>query len=159
MGAIASDNTLVLNHDILKMFHISKKEINRSLRQEQAELRRRARLYRGARPPPSVQGRTVIIVDDGLATGSTMQAAVSALKQEGPAHIVVAVPIAAPETCAAFRGTVDEVVCMRTPVPFYGVGEWYQDFSQTTDEEVRNLLGRAASFLTDTPAANAVVKA
>ena len=100
--------------------------------------------YRGARPFPDVRGRTVILVDDGLATGSTMRAAVAALRQEGPARIVVAVPVGAAETCAELNEEADEAVCARTPRPFYAVGQWYEDFSQTTDEEVRELLNQAA---------------
>src|SRR5437667_72323 len=107
------------------------------------ELSRRERAYRGDRPPPDVRGRTVILIDDGLATGSTMRAAVGALRQEGPARIVVAVPAAAPETCAEFEAEVDEIVCAITPDPFYAVGLWYEDFSETSDDEVRDLLRRA----------------
>jgi predicted phosphoribosyltransferase len=101
------------------------------------------RLYRGNRPFPELTGRTVILVDDGLATGSTMRAAVTALRQEGPASVIVAVPVAAPETCDAFRNIADDIVCAETPEPFLAVGAWYDDFSQTTDEEVHDLLDRA----------------
>jgi predicted phosphoribosyltransferase len=111
---------------------------------EQQERARRERLYRGDRPPPDVRGRTVILVDDGLATGATMLAAIQALRQQQPGRIVVAVPIAAPETCEALRAEADEVICAITPEPFYAVGAWYADFSQTTDEEVRDLLASAA---------------
>src|SRR5262249_5097713 len=111
---------------------------------EGSELRRRERLYRGDRPAPDVRGRTVILIDDGLATGSTMRAAVAALRQQHPACIVVAVPVGAPETCAEFRDEADEAICVQTPEPFYAVGLWYGDFSQTTDEEVRDLLEQAA---------------
>ena len=114
---------------------------------EPQELERRERRYRGKRPPPEVRGRTVILSDDGLATGSTMRAAVAALRQQGPAKIVVAVPVGAPETCAEFEEEADETVCARTPVPFYAVGLWYGDFSQTTDEEVHDLLERAGENL------------
>jgi predicted phosphoribosyltransferase len=110
---------------------------------ETEELERRERLYRGDRPPPDVRGKTVILVDDGLATGSTMLAAVRALRQQGPARIVVAVPVASPDTCELLKAYVDEVVCAATPEPFYAVGHWYEDFSQTTDEEVKELLGGA----------------
>jgi predicted phosphoribosyltransferase len=112
---------------------------------ELRELERRERLYRGDRPPPDVRGKTVILVDDGLATGSTMLAAVRALRLQGPARIVVAVPVAAPDTCELLKAYVDEVVCAATPEPFYAVGLWYRDFSQTTDEEVRELLSGSAA--------------
>jgi predicted phosphoribosyltransferase len=111
---------------------------------ERAELQRREREYRGNRPAPDVRGKTVILIDDGLATGASMHAAVAALRQQEPARIVVAVPIAAPATCEEFLDEVDEVVCSQTPEPFYAVGLWYEDFSQTSDEEVRDLLARAA---------------
>jgi len=103
-------------------------------------LARRERLYRGTRPPPAVRDKTVILVDDGLATGSTMRAAVAALRRRRPGRIVVAVPVGSPETCAEFQDEADEVVCGRTPEPFYAVGYWYGDFSPTSDEEVRGLL-------------------
>ena len=112
---------------------------------ELRELERRERAYRGDRPPPEVRGRTVILVDDGLATGSTMRAAVAALRRLGPARIIVAVPTAAPSTCEEFRHEADECVCDITPDPFYAVGLWYEDFSQTTDDEVRDLLERSAN--------------
>jgi predicted phosphoribosyltransferase len=108
-------------------------------------LERRERLYRGARTEPDVSGKTVILVDDGLATGSTMRAAVEALQQQNPARIVVAVPVSAPETCDEYRMGVDEIICAQTPEPFMGVGMWYRDFSQTTDAEVRDLLAKAES--------------
>ena len=114
---------------------------------EQQELARRERLYRGGRPPPEVRGRTVILVDDGLATGATMRAAVAALRQLQPARIVVAVPTASPETCEEMKAEVDEVICAITPEPFHAVGLWYEDFSQTTDEEVRDLLARAGDAI------------
>jgi predicted phosphoribosyltransferase len=106
---------------------------------------RRERLYRGDRPAPDVRGRTVILVDDGLATGATMLAAVKALRQQQPARIVVAVPTASPEICQQLRAEVDDVICAITPEPFHAVGLWYEDFSQTTDEEVRDLLARSAA--------------
>jgi predicted phosphoribosyltransferase len=107
---------------------------------ELRELARRERLYRGGRPPPNVRGQTVILVDDGLATGATMHAAIQALRQLQPAHIVVAVPTASPETCEQMKAEVDDVICAVTPEPFHAVRLWYRDFSQTTDEEVRDLL-------------------
>lgn len=139
MGAIARD-ALVLNEEILEAYCVADAALARTIESEQAELQRRDRLYRGERPLPVVQGRTVILIDDGLATGSTMRAAVSALRQHRPARIVVAVPVGAEEACELLRELVDEVVCARTPEPFCGVGRWYEDFTQTTDREVRELL-------------------
>ena len=142
MGAIASGGVRVLNRDIVEDIGISRPEVEAVTRAEEAELRRRERVYRGDRPPPTVSGRTVILVDDGLATGSTMYAAVAALRSAGPKELVVAVPIAPPETCAQLEQHADRVVCAVTPDPFYAVGAWYRDFSQTSDEEVRELLRR-----------------
>jgi predicted phosphoribosyltransferase len=144
MGAIASGGVRVLNEDVVRALRIPENFIDAVAATEQRELERRERLYRGDRPPSDVRGRTVILVDDGLATGSTMRAAVVALRQRGAARIVVAVPVGAPETCAEFEQEADDVICARTPEPFYAVGLWYGDFSQTTDEEVRDLLERAA---------------
>lgn len=143
IGAIASGGVRVLNEALIRTAGVSHVEIEAVTAAEERELSRRLRRYRGDRPLPDIAGRTVILIDDGLATGSTMQAAVTALRIERPAVIVVAVPTAPPETCDAFRNLVDEVVCAVTPEPFYGVGIWYQDFSQTTDEEVHELLDRA----------------
>ncbi len=143
MGAIASGGVRVLNQEIVRALRIPDEVIEAVAAQEQQELARRERLYRGDRPPPDVRERTVILVDDGLATGATMHAAVQALRQQQPARIVVAVPIAAPETCAELSGEVDDIVCAATPQPFHAVGLWYADFSQTTDDEVRDLLARA----------------
>jgi predicted phosphoribosyltransferase len=144
MGAIASGGVPVLNDEVVNALGISREEIEQVAAAEEEELERRERAYRGDRRPPDVRGRTVILVDDGLATGSSMRAAVAALRKLGPGRVVVAVPVGAPETCAEFRGEADEVVCGQTPEPFYAVGIWYEDFSQTTDEEVRELLERAA---------------
>jgi putative phosphoribosyl transferase len=143
----------VLNEDVVRSLGIPEAEIVAIAAQEQAELERRERLYRGDRHLPDVRGRTVILVDDGLATGSTMRAAVEALRRLSPARIVVAVPVGAPETCEEFQAVADEAVCARTPDPFYAVGLWYHDFSQTTDEEVRQLLetARAHSAAGDEP--------
>jgi predicted phosphoribosyltransferase len=115
-------------------------------RKEQQELERREREYRDGRPPVDVRGRTVILVDDGLATGSSMRVAAIALRQKQPAQIIVAVPVASPATCSEFQSEVDQVVCAVTPEPFWAVGQWYKDFSQTSDEEVRELLRQAASL-------------
>ena len=147
IGAIASGGIRVLNHDIVQGLKIPQTMIDTVTRQELQELERRERAYRGDRPPPDIRGRTVILIDDGLATGASMRAAVAALRAQNPARIVVAVPTAAPETCAAFESEVDEVICAMTPEPFYGVGRWYEDFSQTTDEEVRALLEEAVRQL------------
>jgi len=144
MGAIASGGAWVLNDDVVGGLSIPDHVIQAVAARELQELVRRERLYRGNRPPPDVRGLTVILVDDGLATGSTMRAAVAALRQLGPDRIVVAVPTAAPSTCAELAQQVDECICCITPDPFYAVGVWYEDFSQTTDEEVRDLLKRAA---------------
>ena len=144
MGAIASGGGRVLNDEVVRALNIPDRVIDAVAAREAQELARRERLYRGGRPPLDVRGRTVILVDDGLATGATMQAAVKAVRQQRPARLVVAVPIAPPETCEELRTEADEVICAVTPEPFHAVGLWYQDFSQTTDEEVRDLLaGRA----------------
>jgi predicted phosphoribosyltransferase len=140
MGAIASGGVRVLNEDILRALRISQETIDAAATEEQQELERREREYRGDRGPPEVRGRIVILIDDGLATGSTMRAAVAALRRRQPARIIVAVPVGAPETCAEFQHEADEAVCAVTPEPFYAVGMWYKDFSQTTDKEVHDLL-------------------
>jgi predicted phosphoribosyltransferase len=145
MGAIASGGVRVLNEDVVRALGISEDVVATVAAEELQELKRRERAYRGNRPAPDVRGKTVILIDDGLATGSTMRAAVAALRQQGPARIVVAVPVGAPGTCAELQGEADEAVCAQTPDPFYAVGLWYRDFSQTTDEEVRELLERAAA--------------
>jgi erythromycin esterase-like protein/predicted phosphoribosyltransferase len=142
MGAVATGGVRVLNDQVVHALHIPDYVIDAVAAQEQQELARRERLYRGGRPPPDVRGRTVILVDDGLATGATMHAAIKALRLLQPDRLVVAVPTAAPEACEALRAEVDEVICAITPEPFYAVGLWYEDFSQTTDEEVRDLLAR-----------------
>lgn len=145
MGAVASGGVRVLNHDVLDHVAVPAEAIERVTATQQQELRRRERAYRDDRPAPEVRGRTVILVDDGLATGTTMRAAVAALRQQQPARLVVAVPVAAVETCRELRTEVDEIVCLLTPEPFYAVGLWYEDFSQTTDDEVRALLRAAAA--------------
>jgi predicted phosphoribosyltransferase len=144
MGAIATGGVRVLNEEVVRVLQVPDEVIDAVAVEERQELERREHLYRGDRPPPDVRGRVVILVDDGLATGSTMRAAVAALRKQHPARIVVAVPVGAPDTCAEFRQEADEVVCARTPEPFFAVGLWYADFSQTTDEEVHELLRRAA---------------
>jgi len=143
MGAIATGGVRVVNRDVVDALHIAPDVLDRAAAQELRELERRQRSYRGDRPEPQVEGRTVILVDDGLATGSTMRAAVQALRQQRPARIVVAVPVAAFATCEELRREVEEVVCFATPEPFMAVGRFYDDFSQTTDEEVHDLLASA----------------
>jgi predicted phosphoribosyltransferase len=140
MGAIASGGVRVLNDEVVRGLGIPQPVIDQVAAAEEVELLRREREYRDDRPPPAVAGRAVILVDDGLATGSSMRAAVEALRQRGPAEIVVAVPVGAPETCAAMNLVADSTVCAHMPDRFAAVGLWYQDFSQTTDDEVRTLL-------------------
>jgi putative phosphoribosyl transferase len=145
MGAIATNGVRVINNDVVLALGISAQEIDRVAEMEQKELERREHAYRGDQPTLNVGGRTVIIVDDGLATGASMRAAVAALRQMQPQRIVVAVPTAADETCQQFRDEVDEIVCATTPQPFYGVGLSYESFSQTSDAEVHALLARSAN--------------
>lgn len=143
MGAIASGGVRVLNNDVISVLRISEDQIEQVAGREQEELERRERAYRGDRPRPEVQGKVVILVDDGLATGATMRAAVRALRSRGPERIVVAVGTAPPDTVRQMEQWVEEVVCLVTPRPFFGVGGSYRDFSQMTDEEVKRLLERA----------------
>ncbi len=145
MGAIASGGSRVLNTSLLQRLHVSQEMVDAVADREQRELERREQAYRGSAPPPVVRGRTVILVDDGLATGASMQAAAAALRGREPARVVVAVPVGAPSTCDEFGGYADEVVCGEMPEPFLAVGQWYDDFSQTSDEEVRELLRRSRS--------------
>jgi predicted phosphoribosyltransferase len=140
MGAIGSGGVRVLNDEIVNWFGVPAEVIDQVTREEQAELERREATYREGRAPLSLKNKIVILVDDGLATGSTMKAAVLAVRAHQPARLVVAVPVGAPETCREFEGIADVVICARTPDPFSAVGLWYRDFSQTTDEEVRDLL-------------------
>jgi len=143
MGAIASGGIRVMNQNVLRLMDIDDAAVEEVTRTEQRELERRERLYREGLPPLEVRGRTIILVDDGLATGSTMLAAIKALNEKQPERIVVAVPTAAADTCDRVRSKADDVVCVSTPEPFRAVGLWYEDFSQTTDEEVRELLARS----------------
>jgi len=143
MGAIASGGVRVINEEAVRYLRISDEVLDAVAAREEKELERRERSYRGERAAPDVRGRTVILVDDGLATGSTMRAAATAIRSQRPASLVVAVPVAAPDTCEEFRSEVDEIVCAQTPEPFLGVGRWYGDFSQTSDHEVRELLEKA----------------
>ena len=143
MGAIASGGVLVIEPGVIEDLAIPPDVVTDVAAREEQERLRREREYRGDRPEPDVRDRTIILVDDGLATGSTMRAAVAALRKLHPAKIIVAVPVAAPAACADLASEVDEIVCARTPEPFRSAGSWYLDFSQTTDEEVRDLLARA----------------
>jgi len=142
MGAVATGGVRVLNDQLVEHLGIPDQMIDAVASRERQELARRERLYRGSRPPPDVRGRTVILVDDGLATGATMFAAIEALRNQNPARIVVAVPTASPDTCEEMKQKADEVICAITPEPFHAVGRWYRDFSQTTDEEVAALLAQ-----------------
>jgi putative phosphoribosyl transferase len=143
MGAIASGGVLVRNESVLAMLPDAEDSLERVRQREQAVLAERERRYRGSRPPLDPHGKTVIVVDDGIATGSTMKAAVRALKAAGAARVVVAVPVAPPETCRELQSLADEVVCLQAPRLFSAVGQWYEDFSQTSDEEVERLLEEA----------------
>jgi len=143
MGAIASGGVRVVNERAVRLLDIDDATLEAVIRSEQQELERRERLYRDDLPPPDVRGRAALLVDDGLATGSTMLAAVRALRTRQPERIVVAVPIAAAETCEQLRSDADEVICASTPELFRAVGLWYEDFSQTSDDEVRDLLARS----------------
>ncbi len=145
MGAMATGGVRVLNADVVRALDIPDEVIESVSEKEQAELARRERVYRDDRPPPDVRGRTVLLVDDGLATGSTMRAAVAALRKLHPARIVVAAPVGSAETCAEMAEVADDAICASTPEPFYAVGLWYGDFTQTTDEEVHELLDRAGA--------------
>jgi putative phosphoribosyl transferase len=147
MGALASDGTCVVDDDLIASLGIDEESIEEVVRREIAELRRRESAYRDG-PQPNVAGKIVIVVDDGLATGATMRAAAISLRKRNPAAIVVGVPVAAPRTCASLERVVDRVVCVVTPEPFHAVGLYYQNFEQTSDDDVRRLLARAAAELT-----------
>jgi predicted phosphoribosyltransferase len=144
MGAIGSGEALILNADVIDTEGISEAELSAAVERERRELERRERLYREGRPFPNLTAKTAILVDDGLATGASMLAAIAALRRHRPAHVVVAVPVAPPETCAMLRRRVETLVCTATPEPFGGVGAWYDDFDQVGDDDVRALLDAAA---------------
>jgi predicted phosphoribosyltransferase len=144
MGAIASGGVRLVNDEVVEPLGIPASVIDSVARQEQIELERREVLYRGNRAPIGLAGKTVILVDDGLATGSTMRAAVMAVRRQQPARVIVAVPVGAPQTCAGLAREADDVVCVRRPDPFVAVGLWYRDFTPTSDGEVRALLGDAS---------------
>jgi len=139
MGAVASGGIVLVQPELLE--RVPEEEFRWALQRAVQELNERERSYRGGRPPPNVEGRTVVLIDDGLATGATMRAAVEALRRQRPRQIIAAVPIASPETCEALAREVDRMVCAATPEPFHAVGLWYGDFSPTTDEEVKRILG------------------
>jgi putative phosphoribosyl transferase len=150
MGAIASGGVRVLNEDVVAAYRLSEETINAVARAEQAELERRERTYRDGRGAVALRDRIVLLIDDGLATGASMKAAVEAVRAHDPARIVVAVPVGSPETCLEFADVADEIVCARAPEYFAAVGQWYRDFSQTSDEEVRELLREHAEPTTRT---------
>jgi putative phosphoribosyl transferase len=143
MGAIASGEVCVLNHEVVDWLGISQADIDAVMQAERLELARREHLYREAKPVPSLHARTVLLIDDGLATGSTMRAAIRACRQQQPRHLVAAIPVADADVCESLRNEADEVVCASTPEFFQAVGRWYDDFSQTSDDEVRALLAAA----------------
>jgi predicted phosphoribosyltransferase len=143
-GAIASGGLLVVDRELIQQVGLSSAAIERVIAREAAELERRERAYRDDRPPPDLRDRTVILIDDGLATGSTMTAAAAAVAQQDPARVIVAVPVAAADTCEMLRREADEVICLMTPSPFHAVGIWYDDFRPVSDDEVRRLLAAAA---------------
>ncbi len=144
MGAIATGDTRVINPEVVELLDISDEVIDRVAGAEREELERRERAYRGDRPPPRLDGRIVILVDDGLATGATMRAAAAAARKRNPARIVVAVPVAPPPTCETIQREVDEMICLQKPEPFMAVGLWYERFEQVSDDEVAALLEEAA---------------
>jgi predicted phosphoribosyltransferase len=140
MGALASGGTCLLNEGVIAGLNVSREEIDAAIERERREVERRERLFRGDRPRPGLAGKVLILVDDGLATGATMRAAIAALRESAPARIVAAVPVGSVSVCREVRKQADELVCLQTPEPFYSVGTWYRDFDQTSDDEVRRLL-------------------
>jgi predicted phosphoribosyltransferase len=148
MGAVASGDTIVFNENVMQQLG-GTEFVDSVIARERVELQRRERMYRDEQAPPEVRNRIVILVDDGLATGATMRAAVQAIRAQQPAKLVVAVPVASPDVCADIGKLVDEMICSLTPTEFYAVGLWYDDFSETTDQEVRDLLRQANQFQHD----------
>ncbi len=147
IGAIATGGVRILNRALIEEARLSEELVDRITAREERELHRREQVYRQGRQPSAVRGRTIILVDDGLATGATMKACSRAIRLQLPKRIVIAVPVAAQQTCDEFRNEVEEIICAHTPEPFRGVGRWYEDFSQTTDDEVRRLLAQAEGEL------------
>lgn len=147
MGAVASGGVRIVNEEVVRMYRVPGSSIDEAARRELLELERRERAYRGGRSIPELSNRTVILVDDGIATGTTMRAAVIALRRYKPAHIAIAVPTGPPDICEEFRKDTDQVICATTPEPFWAVGAWYEDFTQTPDQEVRRLLDEASGKL------------
>lgn len=145
MGAIAMGGIMVLNNDVIKTLRLPQKTVYQVAAEEKQELERRSQVYRGDRPLPEIQNRTVILVDDGIATSSTLRAAIAALQQQTPRRVIAAAPVAPPAVCKSLKGVVDDVVCLKTPDPLHSIGSWYVDFSQTTDEEVCDLLNRSTT--------------
>ncbi len=158
-GAIASGGVRALNPEIVEALQISPRTIELVSNREAKELKRREQAYRGARPPLDVRGLIVILIDDGIATGSGIRAAVAALRQMKPAQIVIATPVAPASTCDSLRDEVNELICLETPEPFYGVGQFYYDFSQVSDQEVNELLDRAAREIDEQEYSEATVAA
>ncbi|MEO1403510.1 MAG: phosphoribosyltransferase [Cyanobacteria bacterium J06635_1] len=147
MGAIASGGVRILNYDVLSWVSISDRMLEHVAARELRELQRRDRVYRGDRPQPKIRDRTVILVDDGLATGATVRAAIAVLQKQQPKAIIVAVPVAPASEYQALKTEVDKVVCLATPEPFYAIGLWYENFAQTTDDQVRDLLSRQLAVI------------
>ncbi|HEX4749015.1 MAG TPA: phosphoribosyltransferase [Bryobacteraceae bacterium] len=145
IGAIASGGVRVLNESVIEELQLAPKLIEHIAKREEQELKRREQLYRNGRPARPVHGRAVMLVDDGLATGASLKAAARAIRLQGPRRVIAAVPVAAKETCDEFRTEIDEMICAYTPQPFLAVGMWYEDFSQTTDEEVQRILEQAVA--------------
>jgi predicted phosphoribosyltransferase len=143
MGAIAAKDTIFINRDVVDWLHIPQEVIEQVAAQEKEELERRDRAYRGNRPFPELRDRIVILVDDGIATGATIRAAIATLRQQQPKEIIVAVPVVAPSVYQELKAEVDKVICLKKPEPLHSISLWYEDFSQTTDEEVRDLLAQA----------------
>ncbi len=142
MGAIATGGVRVVNPEVIEAIQVPERVLEAVAEREQHEIERREHAYRGDRPPPDVRGRTIVLVDDGLATGATMRAAARAIRAQAPARLIIAVPLAAEHTCESLAPEADEIVCAATPEPFFAVGLWYEDFSETSDDEVRDLLHR-----------------